>query len=253
MIRIIMNNLLDEYNKEGYFIQKNFFDQNFIISLLEDIDKAEKLKNVDVYSDKSGLPRRIERLYDKGDNLNQLNLKVSNFLENIFRISFLIFKDKFNSKPPGGEGYKAHFDGIFKFLDKNNKERNGWYEYSNVFVNVLIALDQADDENGTLQISKVYKDSFNNLYLKTLKDGSPNLTNEFESSLEFKSINLNAGDILVFDNRCPHRSEKNISKKSRRILYYTYSPKSDGSHYEKYFYDKKNSKNLSNKALIGDK
>ena len=66
-----------------------------------------------------------------------------------------------------------------------------------------------------------HRKSFEDLYSKTLKDGSPNLTNEFESSLKFESINLDAGDILVFDNRCPHRSQKNNSDKSRRILYYT--------------------------------
>ena len=33
-------------------------------------------------------------------------------------IGVLIFKDKFNLKPPGGEGFYAHYDGIFKWLDK---------------------------------------------------------------------------------------------------------------------------------------
>ena len=251
MVRKNMKNLMNEYNEVGYFIQKIFLE-DFINSLLKDIESAKKLEDVDLYSDRSGLFRRLERLYDKGKNLNQLNIKIIEFLKKTFNKSFLIFKDKFNSKPPGGEGYKAHFDGIFKFFDENNKEKNGWYEYSDIFVNVLVSLDQADDKNGTLQISQAHKKSFNDLYSKTLKDGSPNLTKEFESSLKFKSIKLDAGDILVFDNRCPHRSQKNNSDKSRRILYYTYSPESYGSYYEKYFKDKKNSKNSSNKALTGD-
>jgi CMP-N-acetylneuraminic acid synthetase len=58
-------------------------------------------------------------------------------------------------------------------------------------------------------------------------------------------------DILIFDNRCPHRSNKNISNNMRRILYYTYSLSSAGSQYKKYFHDKKNSKN-ANKSLTGD-
>ncbi len=248
-----MTKFLNEYNQIGYFIQKNFIDQTFTNSLLKEIEKAKKLQNVDIYSDRGGLPRRIERLYDKGNYLKKLNLKISKLLEQVFNKSFLIFKDKFNYKPPGGEGYKAHFDGIFQFIDENNKVKNGWYEYGDVFVNVLISLDKADESNGTLQISEAIKDNFGKLYLKTTKDGSPNLAKEFEASLKFKSIDLNVGDVLVFDNRCPHKSQKNNSNKPRRILYYTYSPKSAGNYYEKYFNDKNNSKNASNKALIGEK
>ena len=31
---------------------------------------------------------------------------------------FLIFKDKYNAKPPGGKGFFPHFDGIFEFKDQ---------------------------------------------------------------------------------------------------------------------------------------
>ena len=148
-----------------------------------------------------------------------------NFLKKLLINLFLYLKINLIRSHQAGRVTK-HFDGIFKFFDENNKEKNGWYEYSDIFVNVLVSLDQADDKNGTLQISQVHRKSFEDLYSKTLKDGSPNLTNEFESSLKFKSIKLDAGDILVFDNRCPHRSQKNNSDKSRRILYYTYSPES---------------------------
>ena len=91
--------------------------------MLKDIESAKKLEDVDVYSDRSGLLRRLERLYDKGENLNQLNIKIIEFLKKTFNKSFLIFKDKFNSKPPGGEGYKAHFDGILNFLMKIIKKK----------------------------------------------------------------------------------------------------------------------------------
>ena len=45
-------------------------------------------------------------------------------LLDIFNEEFLIFKDKFNAKPPGGNGFFPHFDGIFEFKDKNDKIRN---------------------------------------------------------------------------------------------------------------------------------
>ena len=246
-----MKNLLEKYNNNGYFIQKNFFENKFIESLLKDIELAKSKKDTDIYLDRNGLLRRIERLYDKSENLKMLNLKISSFLEEIFKTSFLIFKDKFNAKPPGGEGYQAHYDGVYKFNDENNVKKNGWYEYGESFVNVLVSLDKCDEKNGPLQISNVHKKSFDELLPKTLEDGTPNLKPDFEKKLKFELINLNAGDILIFDNRCPHRSNKNISNNMRRILYYTYSLSSAGSQYKKYFHDKKNSKN-ANKSLTGD-
>ena len=55
--------------------------------------------------------------------------------------------------------------------------------------------------------------------------------------------------MVIFSNTCPHRSKKNDSDKSRRIIYYTYSLEKNGSKYDKYFEDKENSKNES-KALV---
>ena len=67
---------------------------------------------------------------------------------------------------------------------------------------------------------------------------------------KFEYINLNKGDICIFSNKCAHRSNKNKSKSSRRILYYTYNKKKDGNNYNKYFLDKIKSSNKL-KALSG--
>ena len=68
--------------------------------------------------------------------------------------------------------------------------------------------------------------------------------------IRFQNINLNKGDICLFSNRCAHRSNKNKSNSSRRILYYTYNKKKDGNNYKKYFLDKIRSSNKI-KALTG--
>ncbi len=64
----------------------------------------------------------------------------------------------------------------------------------------------------------------------------------------FKLINLDLGDMVIFSNTCPHRSGKNESENTRRVIYYTYTPSIYGSKYDQYFKDKKGSKNKS-KAL----
>lgn len=146
----------------------------------------------------------------------------------------------------------AHYDGIFHFIDSKNKKRNGWYEYGDYFINILVALDQCNKENGTIELAKAHKGSFNELLKNTKNDGSPAITKEIESNISFDLINLNVGDIVIFSNTCPHRSKKNNTSENRRVLYYTYSLSKNGSKYYEYFDDKEKSKNPS-KALVDRK
>ena len=137
------------------------------------------------------------------------------------------------------------------FKDEKNLNKKGWYEYSDHFINVLIALDICNKNNGSIEISKIHNDNFNNLLLNTKNNGTPDLLEEIESKLIFETIELNPGDIVIFSNQCPHRSKKNYSNSSRGTLYYTYTHAKLGSFYEKYFEDKKNSKNKTSKSLSG--
>lgn len=241
-------NILKEYSLNGYFTIKNVFSSSNIYDLKNEIKVAD---NVDKYFDKNGEIRRIERIFNKGKKLNFLNKEIIKILKNIFKEDYIIFKDKFNAKPPGGEGFFAHYDGVFMFKDEKNLNKKGWYEYSDHFINVLVALDICNKKNGTIEISKIHNDNFNNLLLNTKNNGTPDLLEEIESKLIFETIELNPGDILVFSNQCPHRSKKNYSNSSRGTLYYTYTLEKFGSFYEKYFEDKKNSKNKTSKSLSG--
>ena len=106
-------------------------------------------------------------------------------------------------------------------------------------------------ENGTIEISNAQKESFDKLLSNTKKNGTPDLLPEIEKKLKFKVINLNVGDVVIFSNTCPHRSNKNKSNFDRKTLYYTYTPLKHGSMYEKYFIDKSKSKNSNSISLRG--
>ncbi len=239
-------NYRDQYNKNGYFICRKIFERKFINQLIEEINNS---KNTVRYFDKLNNLRRIEKLYNKGNHLNELNKKILDLLEEVFNKDFIIFKDKFNAKPPGGEGFFAHYDGIFHFINPKNEKKKGWYEYGDFFINALVALDECTRENGALELAKYHKGTFDQLLENTKKNGTPALTNEVEKDTTFDLINLDVGDVVIFSNTCPHRSKKNDSSNSRRILYYTYSLAKNGSKYEIYFEDKAKSKNIS-KVLI---
>lgn len=232
------------YKTEGFFIIRNCFNKSIIKKIILEIILA---KNTVKYYDQNNLPRRVEKIYNKGKTLKKVNNTIKDLLKKIFTKSFVIFKDKFNSKPPGGEGFEAHYDGVFQFKSKFNKVNNGWYKYGDEFVNVLVALDYCNKKNGTIEIAKAHKNNFNYLLKKTKKNGTPNLKNL--KGLKFIPITLNAGDLLIFKNTCPHRSKKNNSSNNRRTLYYTYTPSVYGSKYRDYFNDKNESKNKTSKSL----
>ena len=244
----MMHEHKDKLSRIGYVIIKNFISLDFVKLIKEDIFNAKKTIN---YKDRSGNLRRIEKLYDKGENLIELNNKITKFLNKIFDEDFIIFKDKYNAKPPGGEGFYAHYDGIFNWIDSSGKKRNGWYEYADYFINSLLAIDNCDANNGTIQLSKIHDDTFENLLKRTKENGTPDLKINEENKCYFESITLNQGDLLIFSNKCPHRSFKNNSKTHRMTLYYTYNKLKDGDNYLKYFQDKIKSKNLTSKSLSG--
>jgi hypothetical protein len=124
-----MNEFYKQFSNKGFFIHKNFINKEHVKKILKEIKNAKK---VDKYYDKKNNIRRIEKLYNKGICLRGLNKKVENFLEKNLKKKFHIFKDKYNAKPPNGEGFFAHYDGIFLFLNKKNQFKKGWYEYAKV-------------------------------------------------------------------------------------------------------------------------
>ena len=59
----------------------------------------------------------VDKIYLKDSNIETPSSP------DIFQEKMTIFKDKFNSKPPGGEGFYAHYDGIFLWKNKKNFEK----------------------------------------------------------------------------------------------------------------------------------
>ncbi len=239
--------LLSIYNTKGFFVIKKVFTKKLLDRAIYD---CENIRDAIIYYDRKNQIRRIEKLFNKTKNLRFIHNKIKNTLQRIFKNKYYIFKDKFNAKPPGGEGFYAHYDGVFNFYS-NKKKKRGWYEYSDIFVNCLVALDRCDSKNGTIEIAKADNLDFDKLLKNTKKNGSPDLKASYEKKIKFKKIHMNVGDICIFSNTYPHRSKKNLSKLKRRTLYYTYNPKTFGNNYLRYFKDKKYSKSQK-KSLTGD-
>lgn len=240
------NELKKEYDEFGYVKINNFLSKDEITTLIKHLNNLDD--NVIRYFDNENRLRRIEKIAYR-EEFSVFNNKILSLLEKIFVTKMILFKDKYHVKPPLGEGFFAHYDSVFTWEDENGNKKRGWYEYCEDFYNVLIAIDECNEENGTIEIAnKDTKDlSYDEIFKRTHQDSSGGLTSELEKSTKFNYINLNPGDIVIFSDKCPHRSKKNNSLTSdRRILYFTYNKESDGNHYDKYFYDKYTSKESAN-------
>jgi hypothetical protein len=61
------------------------------------------------------------------------------------------------------------------------------------------------------------------------------ITAEAEAAMQFLPVQCSPGDVLLFSGYLPHRSGPNRTDKSRRAMFITYNPSSDGTFHEQYY------------------
>ena len=241
-----------EYLNKGYFTIPNFISSNEVEDIKKAVDETSNRKDVDIYHDRSGTLRRMEYFIFKNNLFKNLNEEFKKLLFNVTSKKQKLFKDKVNFKPPSGEGFFAHYDGVFQFTTSDGLIKNGWYEYAKNFNNVLIALDDFTSLNGPLEVANACKGDFDTLLKHTKLNGTPEIKDELVRSMVFKPMIVSKGSLIVFKHNCPHRSSSNRSSSERGSMYFTYTNAEDGDFYEKYFSDKHKSINI-HKSLIGEK
>lgn len=257
-----MEQNISEYNKQGFTIIRGMLSEKEIKDLtaeLEAISKKEQ-KNFHYYyetTEKGRLLRRIENLAKNSRVVNRIlyHPKVMLFMKKIFSEDAVLFKDKYNLKLPSGAGFKAHVDGYFYWIDKDDNKRKGWLEYSPNFMSCVIAVDESSKENGCLQIAdksetKKLGNNFDEIVSK-FPMGTPEVPDNLMKGITLHDIELSPGDVAFFDWKCIHASGKNNSNLSRRVLYSTYNPISAGNHYDLYFMEKQTSKQTNEKKALG--
>lgn len=164
---------------------------------------------------------RMDPVIDISDVFRDLadDERVRGALRDICEDEVLLFKDRLIYKMIGMSGYPIHQD------------YSWWQEFPKDLVNVAIAIDAADAENGALELFPGY----HHRLLST--PGEMRHMNEREAQqIEFDSGELmttSPGDLVIFDCMTPHRSGPNLSNRLRRQLYLTYSPAKHGDLYQR--------------------
>jgi ectoine hydroxylase-related dioxygenase (phytanoyl-CoA dioxygenase family) len=132
----------------------------------------------------------------------------------------VLFKEKINYKQPGGGGFAPHQDATaYRFVDHH--------------ISCMVPLDPATEASGCLWVAPGYRAG------QLATDERGRIEESVAESLEWRSVPLDAGDLLFFDSYTPHYSETNTTTRARRAAYLTYNAASLGDHRERYYADKR--------------
>jgi ectoine hydroxylase-related dioxygenase (phytanoyl-CoA dioxygenase family) len=128
----------------------------------------------------------------------------------------ILYKEKVNYKLPGGAGYSPHQDAPA-------------YPMIDVHVSAMVAVDDADESNGALEVVSGCFDAVFPL------DERGCIEPSIADGLEWRFVPMRAGLTLWFHSRTPHRSGPNCSSQPRRALYPTYNAAREGDHRTDYY------------------
>ena len=135
----------------------------------------------------------------------------------------MLFKEKINFKLPGGSGFAAHQDA--PAFDAFGQRYH---------ITVLITVDASDRTNGGLEFAEP---TGVDRILSQADDGT--IAEAVEGAMRWTPLDLPAGSVVMFDSYIAHRSPPNLSTRSRRSLYVTYSRASEGDWRDRYYADKR--------------
>lgn len=239
-----MEEILKEYNSQGYLVLKNFFtkiERETIINNVNFIEHLPAIPGTDYmhYYERHTITGdtllcRTENFLDRVPSVKELVTggKLLNVVSAILEQPAFLYKEKINYKPPnpgimkdgqyvGGGQFLAHQDSG-AFVSGN----------SNFHVTALIAVDPMTANNGCLYIDVARPEIWRNkMALPHSKQGE--IAHEIQKTLVWKAIELEPGDVVLFGSYIPHYSPPNNSLSSRKSLYLTYTSSDKRQQYYK--------------------
>jgi phosphonate degradation associated HDIG domain protein len=163
---------------------------------------------------------RSERFADTHGGLGRFVLgQAADMVAEVAGEEVVLFKEKVNYKQPGGAGFAPHQDARA-------------YRFTDYHVSLMVPLDPATLESGCLWFAP------NPGRGLLADDGRGRIAEWLAETLEWQPVEVQPGDVVVFDSRAPHRSGTNRSTRPRRAMYLTYNRAAEGDLRQRYYRDK---------------
>jgi phytanoyl-CoA hydroxylase len=222
--KLLSNEQLQQYNRDGYLIVRNYFSTEEIEKLYDvAIEDAAVRKNAINVNDSSGRSSKLSLWYKPGDDIYGLLTRSETIVRNVDKIldgnsSICHFHSKLMQKEPRvGGAWEWHQD--YGYWYKNE------FLKPDEMMSVMLAITEANKQNGCLQVIR------NSHKMGRVEHGfsgeqvgaSKHYVDLALKTMELVYVELNAGDILFFHSNILHRSEANLSDKPRWSMISVYN------------------------------
>ena len=209
----------DDYEEKGFVLVKGLMDHELIRKIEFEISRLRFLypeictfENIE-QGNKYRILHKISKFVELSPLFKEIaeNEKIHRILNCITGEPAALCTDKINFKNPGARGFYPHQD-----------MAGTWSDYVENIVNVFIAIDHSDIENGCLQVSEGEHTR------GMLGPKMSPISDEYLPGLKWNNIVQEPGDVLFFDGFLPHKSDPNNSVRTRRVILLTYTKVSEG-------------------------
>lgn len=223
-----------EFNENGFLIVRNFLNETEVAKLLEvALEDSVMSKNSYDLNDQSGKKTKLALWFTPGDDVYGLLTKSERMVNAANALM-------------NGTAPVCHYHS--KLMQKEPKVGGAWewhqdygYWYKNQFLfpdqmlSVMTAITKATKENGCLQVIKgSHKMGRVEHNITGEQNGAAQLYVDLAlKTMELVYVELEPGDVLFFHSNILHRSEANLSEKSRWSLISAYNRQSNPPYNEK--------------------
>jgi hypothetical protein len=230
--RVLSEDQVRQFHRDGFLLVRGMYSPTEVVDIVawtEEVAGSPETVGRDwkyferSRADDSRILCRIENFVPFHEGFSALitRRRMHQAVSELFGEEAVLFKDKINFKLPGGDGFRAHQD-----------VQAGWDDYAHLHITAMIAIDETNEENGSLEMIAGMHDR------GLLGAMWAPLTDQDTQHARYVPVHCRPGDAVFFDSYAPHRSGPNGTAEARRVLYITYNRASEGDSRKRYYADK---------------
>jgi ectoine hydroxylase-related dioxygenase (phytanoyl-CoA dioxygenase family) len=216
MARLLSNDEINFFNKDGYVIVPEFFSKDEIDKLYSIAvgDNVIKKHAVDL-NDQTGKKTKLTLWFNPGEDVYSMMIRSERMVKSVAKLldsssPVCHFHTKLMQKEPRvGGAWEWHQD--YGYWYKNQ------FLYPDQLVSVMVALTEANKKNGCLQVIKGSHKlgRLNHGFAGEQVGADMVMVNHALETMEHIYVEIEPGDALFFHSNLLHRSEANLSERPR--------------------------------------